>query len=76
MLDGGAYNTDDRTLTVFVGDIYGGERYELTFEVTVTADALTGDIGNTGKAYGGRPAADGEPGHWGDACLLYTSRCV
>ncbi|SCJ40204.1 fimbrial isopeptide formation D2 domain [Anaerotruncus sp. 2789STDY5834896] len=67
MLDGGAYNTDDRTLTVFVGDIYGGERYELTFEVTVTADALTGDIGNTGKAYGGRPAADGEPGHWGDA---------
>ncbi|WP_059004556.1 isopeptide-forming domain-containing fimbrial protein [Bittarella massiliensis (ex Durand et al. 2017)] len=64
-LDAGVYDPASRTLAVFVGDIYGGERYELVFETTVGADALGRDIGNTGEAYGGRPTEDGEPGHWG-----------
>lgn len=64
-LDAGVYDPASRTLAVFVGDIYGGERYELVFEATVGADALGRDIGNTGEAYGGRPTEDGEPGHWG-----------
>lgn len=64
-LDAGVYDPASRTLAVFVGDIYGGEGYELVFEATIGADALGRDIGNTGEAYGGRPAEDGEPGHWG-----------
>ncbi|MCQ4950672.1 hypothetical protein, partial [Bittarella massiliensis (ex Durand et al. 2017)] len=34
-LDAGVYVPASRTLAVFVGDIYGGEGYELVFEATI-----------------------------------------
>lgn len=60
------YQTESRTLGVFVGDIFDGQAYELTFEVVVDESAVGKDIGNMAVANGGKHVPDGLPGHWGD----------
>ena len=52
---------------MFVGDVFGGEVYELTFSAAVTNDALDRDIANVARVTGApNPAPEGGgPGHWG-----------
>lgn len=51
------YDEAANVIAVYVGNVFGGEKYTLTFEVTVTADALGHDIGNVGEAVGGKPGS-------------------
>lgn len=59
------YNASNRTLAVFVGDIYGGETYKVQFAAVIDPSAVGMDIGNIGEAHGGIPSENGKPGHWG-----------
>ncbi len=61
-----AYHANDHTLGVFIGDVFEGEIYELTFDVLVDESAVGKDVGNKAIANGGKHVPDGTPGHWGD----------
>jgi fimbrial isopeptide formation D2 family protein len=50
-----AYNPSSRLISVYVGNVYGGETYTLSFDVIVGDDAVGTDIGNTAQAWGGSP---------------------
>ncbi len=52
-------------LSVMIGDIFGEERYEVTFTARVEASAVGKDIGNIAVAYGADAVEEGAPGHWG-----------
>lgn len=62
-----AYNADTHTIAVYVGDIFGGEEYVLTFRAQVTAEAIGSDIGNKGEALGGKPGTHMPEGETGGA---------
>lgn len=49
------YNTQSRQIGVYIGDVYGGEVYTLTYEVVVTPEAVHKDIGNSAFAIGYNP---------------------
>ena len=51
-----AYDTASRTLAVAVGDLYGGQKWTLTFECEVTAEAVGADIANIAFAHGTPPS--------------------
>ena len=53
-----AYDDESRVIRVVVGDIYGGEQYQVVFDVTIEAEALGEDIGNIAFATGGKPDVD------------------
>lgn len=59
MLDASVYNADSRLLSVFLGDIAGGERYTLSFNATVTESPEDYDIGNYAWANGKDPNLPG-----------------
>ena len=56
-----AYDAATRTLAVRAGDVAGGTRATLVFDVLVTEDAIGADIGNTATAYGTKPS-EADPG--------------
>ncbi len=58
-LDASVYNADSRLLSVFLGDIAGGERYTLSFNATVTESPEDYDIGNYAWANGKDPNLPG-----------------
>ncbi len=64
-LDSAVYQADSRMLSVMIGDIFGEERYEVTFTARVEASAVGKDIGNIAVAYGADAVEEGAPGHWG-----------
>nr|WP_276536418.1 hypothetical protein [Adlercreutzia muris] len=51
-----AYDAASRTLAVAVGDLYGGQKWTLTFECEVTAEAVGADIANIAFAHGTPPS--------------------
>ena len=48
------YNTQTRTVALYVDDLYGGEEVTLSFQCTVTPEAT--DIKNTAQVYGTTPS--------------------
>lgn len=56
-----AYDTATRTIAVAVGDLRGGQKWELTFECTVGPDAAGADNANVAFAFGTPPSQD--PNH-------------
>ena len=50
-----SYDEKAHTLTVCLGDLYGGEEYVVEFEATLNEKALTEGIGNTATAVGYPP---------------------
>lgn len=64
-VDAGAYDKKSRILSVYVGNVWGGQRYTLTFTATVNEDAIGKDIGNIASFIGGKPSdqtgSDGNP---------------
>ena len=50
------YDSTSRTVAVFAGNLWGGEEARLTFDVTVTADALGAAIGNVAALTGTVPS--------------------
>ena len=58
-LDASVYNADSRLLSVFLGDIAGGEWYRLSFNATVTRNPEDYDIGNYGWVNGKDPNLPG-----------------
>lgn len=59
-VDPTAYREQERMISVYVGDVYGGEKYIFRFDVFVQADAIGKDIGNEAIAIGKNP--DGSNG--------------
>ncbi len=57
-----AYHPDTRIISVYVGDVYGGEKYVFTFDVIAEPEAIGTDIGNTAQAGGGQPSDGGSGG--------------
>ncbi len=51
-----AYNPETRLLAVSAGTLLGGTQATLTFQCTITEDALGADIGNVAEASGESPA--------------------
>lgn len=49
------YNEKTRTLSVYVGDVNGKEKYELKFNIIVGVEAIGKDIGNEAYVAGGKP---------------------
>ncbi len=54
-LDESVYNPETREISVYLGDIEGGEEYVLSFEAKVSKDAIGKDIGNETWAEGEKP---------------------
>lgn len=52
----GVYDAATRRLSVVVGDVAGGRSATLTFEATVTAEAVGADVGNVARAFGTLPS--------------------
>ena len=50
------YDSTSRTVAVYAGNLWGGEEARLTFDVTVTADALGAAIGNVAALTGTVPS--------------------
>lgn len=50
------YDAASRRLAVVAGDIAGGRSAVLTFEATVTEQALSNDVGNVARAFGTQPS--------------------
>ena len=50
------YDSASRTVAVYAGNLWGGEEARLTFDVTVTADALGAAIGNVAALTGTVPS--------------------
>lgn len=58
-----AWNKDARVLSVAVGDVWGQERATLTFEATITRDAVMSDVTNIAYSHGDLPSTlNGGPG--------------
>lgn len=55
-VDASAYRKEDRMISVYVGDVYGGEKYVFSFDVVITTEAIGKDIGNEAVAIGGKPS--------------------
>ena len=53
-----AYQRPSRTLAVSVGDLWGGQRWTLSFECEVTAEAVGADVANVALAFGTAPSED------------------
>ena len=53
-----AYQRPSRTLAVSVGDLWGGQRWTLTFECEVGAEAVGADVANIALAFGAAPSED------------------
>lgn len=51
-----AYDEKTRQLGVYIGKLYGGDAYILTFDVIVESDAIGKDIGNVGQILGNKPS--------------------
>lgn len=54
-VDDKAYNPQTRVMALGLGDIYGGEAVELTFEAKVTNEAVGSPLVNTARAFGTNP---------------------
>ena len=67
-LDDSVYNAQSGDISVYVGRVLGGQEAVLTFQCTVTDEAVGSDIGNTAAVYGTDPSKtepsvlDGTPG--------------
>ena len=57
-----AWDAPTRTISVYVGDIEGGESRTLMFDAVITEEAISQDIGNTARVYGRGP----QGGTWYD----------
>ncbi len=60
-----AYDPATRIISVYVGEVYGGQKYIFSFEVTVAPEAVGKDIGNTAEAIGYKPGGGGSGGSGG-----------
>ena len=60
-----AYDRASRTIAVMVGDVWGGQRWLLTFDVVVGAEAVGAESGNVAFVHGTVPSVgpDGLPGN-------------
>ncbi len=60
-----AYDRASRTIAVTVGDVWGGQRWLLTFDVVVGAEAVGAESGNVAFVHGTVPSVgpDGLPGN-------------
>ena len=49
------YDSKNHTLTVYIGDVYGLDKYKVEFEAIINEKALDSDIGNQAIAFGYDP---------------------
>ncbi len=52
------YNPQKRQIGIYLGDVYGGDTYTLTYQVIVTPQAVHKDIGNSAFAIGYNPGEE------------------
>lgn len=53
-----AYNQASRTIAIAVGNLWGGQSRDLSFECTVSASAIAADTANVAFAHGTKPSED------------------
>ncbi|WP_304427060.1 hypothetical protein [uncultured Adlercreutzia sp.] len=59
-IEDAVYDAESRTVSVSVGNLWGGERAELVFECTVTVDALGTEAANVARLHGTVPSDEPE----------------
>lgn len=62
-VDGAAWHADTRLLSVYAGDVIGGQSVSLVFDVKVTPDALSHSITNVAQLTGTYPSKSTEASH-------------
>lgn len=53
-----AYNRASRTIAIAVGNLWGGQSWDLSFECTVSASAIGADTANVAFVHGTKPSQD------------------
>lgn len=61
-IEASAYKEAERMISIYVGDVYGGEKCVFSFDVIILKEAIGKDIGNEAIAIGGNSAGTDGPG--------------